>query len=313
MGRLEQSPDAAGEVALEAADGFAGALALAASFGDVVAGRLVTARAGHDHAVQGRVDLAVAALVEAVALRGARAGGGGGDPPPADEPGPLCGAPCARGLAAEVGGGPRARTPAPAPAARAARRASELGRCREALCAGDLADELGGDQRPEPRLVQQLRRELLRELGDLALEPVDGERELAQAAQLVARDPDAHRLLGAREPPADPRAPLLREQRAARQPQLGPQIVQMPQQRAVELDAMANRRSRWSTSSRRSSSGPSRCAAGKDSRPSCSAARATLSASIASDLPRRRARWRAFALRCVGIRSTRSPRSIRNR
>jgi hypothetical protein len=76
--------------------------------------------------------------------------------------------------------------------------------------------------------------------GDLALEPVDRERELAQAAQLVARDPHAHRLLRAGEPPADADRPLVREQRAARQPQLGPQIVQMPQQRAVELDAMAD-------------------------------------------------------------------------
>src|SRR5215216_788465 len=55
------------------------------------------------------------------------------------------------------------------------------------------------------------------------------------------------------------------------------------------------------------------CAAGKDSSPSCSAARATASASIGSDLPRRRALLRVLAVRCVGIRSTRSPRSIRNR
>ena len=75
VGRLEQSPDAAGEVALEAADRFAGALAFAASAGDVVAGRLVAAGAGDDHAVQRRVDLAVAALVEPLALRVARAGG----------------------------------------------------------------------------------------------------------------------------------------------------------------------------------------------------------------------------------------------
>jgi hypothetical protein len=57
--------------------------------------------------------------------------------------------------------------------------------------------------------TEQLRHELLHEFGDLALEPVDRERELAQAAQLVACDPHAHRLLGAGEPPADPRAPLL--------------------------------------------------------------------------------------------------------
>ena len=36
----------------------------------------------------------------------------------------------------------------------------------------------------------------------------------------VARDPNAHRLLRAGEPPADPRAPLLREQRPARQPHI---------------------------------------------------------------------------------------------
>ena len=49
-GRLQEVPDAAGEVALEAADRFAGALAIAASSGDVVAGRLVTAGAGDDDA-----------------------------------------------------------------------------------------------------------------------------------------------------------------------------------------------------------------------------------------------------------------------
>ena len=42
-GRLEESPDVAGEVALEAADGFAGALAFCQAAADVVAGRLVAA------------------------------------------------------------------------------------------------------------------------------------------------------------------------------------------------------------------------------------------------------------------------------
>src|SRR4051812_43645426 len=168
-GRLEESPGAAGEVALEAANRFAGGLAFAASTLDVVAGLGVAAGAGEDHAVKRRVDLAVAALVESLALRVARAGGG-------------------RGGAGGAGG---------------------AGRCREALGAGDLADELGGDQRPEPGLCEQLRRELRHERGDLALQPVDRERELAQAAQRIARDPDAHRLLGAGEPPADPRAPFL--------------------------------------------------------------------------------------------------------
>ena len=47
----------------------------------------------------------------------------------------------------------------------------------------------------------------------------------------------------------------------------------------------AIRSSRWSTSRRMSSAAPSRCAAGRFSIPSLSAARATLNASIESDLP----------------------------
>jgi hypothetical protein len=67
-GWLAQSPDLAGEVALEAADGFAGGLALVAASGDVVASGLVAAGAGDDDAVQCGVDLAVSALVEPLAL-----------------------------------------------------------------------------------------------------------------------------------------------------------------------------------------------------------------------------------------------------
>ena len=76
----------AGEVALEAADCLAGALAFAAAPGDVVAGRLVAACAGDDHAVQRGVDLTVAAPVESLALGVSRAGrdrrdaGGAGEP-----------------------------------------------------------------------------------------------------------------------------------------------------------------------------------------------------------------------------------------
>src|SRR3954454_3865434 len=175
-GRLEQSPDAAGEVALEAADRFAGALAFATPAIDVVARRRVTACAGDDHAVQRRVDLAVSASVEPLALGVSRAGGD----------------PCD------------------------ARRAGEPGRCAKALGAGGLAGELGGDQRPESRLAEQLRCDLPDERADLALELVDRLRELAQSAQLITRDANARRLLRAGEPPADPRSPLLREQRAAR-------------------------------------------------------------------------------------------------
>src|SRR3954449_10487988 len=114
-GRLEESPDAAGEVALEAADRFAGGLAFTASTLDVVAGLGVAAGAGDDHSVQRGVDLAVAALIEALADGVARAGRDRGD----------------------AGG------------------ARELGRRGEAVRAGDLADELCGDQRTEPGFGEQ--------------------------------------------------------------------------------------------------------------------------------------------------------------
>jgi hypothetical protein len=79
-GRLEQTPDLAGEVALEAADRFAGGLAFAASTLDAVASGLVAASARDDHAVQRGVDLAVAAAVQALAAGVARASGIGATP-----------------------------------------------------------------------------------------------------------------------------------------------------------------------------------------------------------------------------------------
>jgi hypothetical protein len=114
VGRLQESPDAAGEVSFEAADRFARAFAFAASACDVVAGLGVAAGAGDDDAVKRGVDLTVAALVESLALRVAGAG--------------------------------RDR--------RHAGRAGELGGCRKALRAGDLADEFGRDERPEAGLVE---------------------------------------------------------------------------------------------------------------------------------------------------------------
>ena len=71
--RLEEVPDVAREVALEAADGFFGALAFGAFAGDVVLRLGVAAQAGDGDAVDGGVDLAVAAAVQAVAVSLARA------------------------------------------------------------------------------------------------------------------------------------------------------------------------------------------------------------------------------------------------
>ena len=106
-------PDAADEVALDAADGFAGGLAFGAFASDVVLGFRVAAGAGDRDAMDGGVDLSVAAAVESVAV----------------------------GLA----GADRDR--------REAGRAGELGVGVEALRAGDLADELGGGQRSDAGLV----------------------------------------------------------------------------------------------------------------------------------------------------------------
>ena len=109
-------------------------------------------------------------------------------------------------------------------------------RCAPAISPTSLAAVSG----PQPGSATSSRREAADEVGDLGFERLDRLGEFAQAAQLVARDPDAHRLLSARETPADPGAPLDREQRAAGQLELGPEIVQIPLQRAVERHARAN-------------------------------------------------------------------------
>src|SRR5918997_477093 len=79
VGRLEEVPEAAGEVAFEAAHGFESGLAFGAFAGDVVEGFGVAARAGERDPVDGGVELAVAAAVESVGgwfFRGERGPGG---------------------------------------------------------------------------------------------------------------------------------------------------------------------------------------------------------------------------------------------
>ena len=65
---MEEVPDASGEVALEAAEGFFGAVAFGAFAGDVVLRFGVAAQAGDGDAMDRGVELAVAAAVEAVAV-----------------------------------------------------------------------------------------------------------------------------------------------------------------------------------------------------------------------------------------------------
>ena len=66
-------PDAAGEVAFEAAHRFEPGLAFGAFASDVVLGLGVASGAGERDAVDGGVELAVAAAIETVAVRLARA------------------------------------------------------------------------------------------------------------------------------------------------------------------------------------------------------------------------------------------------
>ena len=195
------------------------------------------------------------------------------------------------------------------PAARASL-ASLAKRCG----AGDLADELGRGQRPEAGLGEQLGRELGDEIGDLAFERFDRVGQLAQAPQLVAGDAHAHRLLGAGQAPRDPRAPLRREQRAAGEHELGPEVVQVPLQRVIEPDALADQALAVIDQQPHVELGPVELRdAAASPRPSRRAARATASASMRSDLPRSRAPRRASAMSLVGTRTTRSPRPIKKR
>jgi hypothetical protein len=58
--------------------------------------------------------------------------------------------------------------------------------------------------------------------------------------QLIAGDANAHRLLRPGETPGDARAPVAMKQRAAGQLELGPEVVQMPLQRVIQRDALAD-------------------------------------------------------------------------
>ena len=109
---MEEVPDAAGEVAFEAADRFAVGLAFGGLAGDVGLCLGVAASAGDSDAVDRCVDLAVAAAVEAVAVGVPRADRDRGEPSGAGE--------------LRVGG--------------------------ETAGAGDFPDELRCGQRPEPGL-----------------------------------------------------------------------------------------------------------------------------------------------------------------
>jgi hypothetical protein len=142
-GGLEQSPDAASEVALQTAQRFAAGLAVGLLAREVCGGLRVEAALGDREAVQRAVELAVAAAVEAVAVGASR---GRGDRRRAGDP-------------------------------------RQLGVGREASDVGDLADELGRGQDAAAALGEELRRDVGDEDGELTLERIDRSGQLADAAQ----------------------------------------------------------------------------------------------------------------------------------
>src|SRR4051794_21852315 len=195
---LEEVPDSAGEVALEAADGFAAGLAFGLAAGQVGGGLGIEAALGDGEAVQRAVELAVAAVVEAVALG---APGGGGD-------------------------------------RRRAGAAGELGVGGEAGHVGDLAEQFGGGENAAAAFGEQPRRKRGDECGEFGLEVIDAAGEFADAAQFVASDAHARGLLGAGQTSGDARLPAAGGQRAWRDYGFGPEVVEVPAQVVAERGAL---------------------------------------------------------------------------
>ena len=195
------------------------------------------------------------------------------------------------------------------PAARASL-ASEVKRSAPAISPTSLAAVNG----PEAGLGQQVRGDLGDQVGDLGFQRLDRLGQLAEAAQLVAGDPDARRLLGPGEPARDPRPPLAVKQRAARELQVGPEVVQMPLQRVVDRHPLREPAVRGDRPA-----AADRARARPGARPATSRAlRATPPGRPRARRCCRTCRARAPraatpAINVLCTRSTRSPRSIRNR
>src|SRR3954468_10779101 len=198
-------PDAADEVALESSAGFAAGLAFGLFALEEGLGLGVVAGLGQRESVERAVELSVAARIEAVPVSATR--------------------------------GRRDRS--------CAREPRELGVAGEARDAGDLADQLGRDQRPAARVGGEPRRERDDERGELVLEVGDRARELADAIELVARNADASGLLGARQAPREALRPTLGGECAQRDLELGPEVVQLPAQIVDQCGALFNEHVAW--------------------------------------------------------------------
>src|SRR5918911_415645 len=113
---------------------------------------------------------------------------------------------------------------------RAAAGARELGVAAEAVGAGDLADQLGSGERAAPSLCDQLRRVAFNEHRELSLELADALGARGDLANELARYPHACGLLGAGQAAGRLAQPLGCIERAVRDLELRPEVVQMPAQ-----------------------------------------------------------------------------------
>jgi hypothetical protein len=193
-------PDAASEVALEAAQGFHAALAFGLLAGEVRDGGWVMLALGDGDPVQRGVELAIAAAVEALTV--AASGGRG------DRSGPA--------LAGEVLVG------------------------REALGAGGATDDRGGRDHAAAFQRKQAGPLVSDQALELALERLDGAGEFPDATQFIARDPHARGLLQRAQAPRDPIQPHGTVERAGRDLclQLGVELEQVPAQAALHAGAL---------------------------------------------------------------------------
>ena len=201
-GGVEDSPDVAGEVTLEAADRFSLALAFGVLALEVGASGRVGACAGEGDDVDRAVQLAVAAAVQPVALGVAGAGGDGGDPGVAGE--------------ARVG--------------------------REALCAGGVADDDRGGDRPAAVLGQQRGAMRFDQRRDLGAQGALLEGDLSDPLQDQFRDANPGAVWQTTEPAGDAFTDLRVVQAGRGEPglQVGRELHEVPTQPVRQTTAFGD-------------------------------------------------------------------------
>ena len=195
----------------------------------------------------------------------------------------------------------------------AAAGAGELGVGGEAVGAGDLADQLGGGQRAAAAFGEQLRRVALDERGELCLEFADACGAGGDLAHELARDPHARGLRRAGEAAGGLPEPLGGVQRAGRDLELGPEVVQMPAQPLLIAAAGCDQILAMVDEQANVERGAVQVRAGERLDPFPERGAGDANASIESDLPRSRDERRAPAMCFGATRTIRSPRAIRNR